>query len=123
MTGRQLFNTALRLTGLDETADRSALARLRKMAPVTVNEIVAELFACEHPGETFTPVSDLDAALPISEQTARTAAPYGVLMLLCAADGSVGDGAVYAALYDRKRAAVAAPAATRADVLPRGWDA
>ena len=120
MTGQQVFDLALQLGGYDTAAGSPAAAALRARAFAVVDTVYAELWAAERPGEAGTPLRSLQDNLPLSDYTVRQVMPWGILMLLCVADEASGDGAGYAALYDRKRAGIPKAVFRRRDVLPRG---
>lgn len=123
MTGRQAFDAALQLAANDALFETGCgnTALWRRRALAAVNAVYAELFGMEHPDELFVPLSDMQQTLHLCEKTVCFVMPYGILMHLCAADADTADGARYTALYNRRRATVAAPAAVRRDVLPRGY--
>ena len=121
MTGQQVFDLAMQLGGYDTAAGTAAVSALRARAFAVVDAVYAELWTAERPGESAAPLRSLQDPLPLSDYTVRQVMPWGILMLLCLAEEAAGDGAGYAALYDRKRAGIPKAAFRRRDVLPRGW--
>jgi hypothetical protein len=120
MTGAQVFERAMQLAGIDGTQQNGLAAAAKRRAHAAVCDIYAELFAIEHPSESFEPPADMQTPLRLSARSLHYVMPYGILMLLCLADDAVGDGARYTELYNRRRSGVRAPRGVRADVLPRG---
>lgn len=110
MTGREALDQALQLLGYEApygAADGRGL--------LFVNKIAEELWGYTHPEEAYAPVEDADTPLP--ELAAGQALPFGVAMLAAQAAGDGANQALYAQLYDRRRAA--ALPGVRQDVLPR----
>ena len=120
MTGAQAFEHALEIAGIDGMRQNGLGAAAKRRAHAVVCDIYAELFAIEHPNEPFEPPADMQTPLRLSARSLYYVMPYGILMLLCAADDTVGNGAQYTALYHLRRCGVRPPREGRADVLPRG---
>lgn len=109
MTGREALDQAMQLLGYDAPA-----AGADGRGLLFVDRIAQELWHYTGQGE-YIPPEGPDEPLPDME--AVQALPYGVAMLLAQAAGDGDNQALYAALYDRSRAA--SVAAVRRDVLPR----
>ena len=69
-----------------------------------VNQTAAELWFREH-SEPFPPLRDLQATVPLPDRVVQTVLPYGVAMLLAAADGDADNQTLFASLYDGHRTA------------------
>ena len=76
------------------------------------------LFA-KDPSAAFAPIARLEDELPLARWDAENVMPYGVAMLLAQSEGDADGQALFAAIYNRKRAAVGGFTETRRDVLPR----
>lgn len=125
MTGQDVFRQAMRLLGYTDTLgelDSAQNTELYKRALTVINQLICELSLSES-GTMAPPLSSLRQELPLSEQTARGVLPYGVAMLLAAAEGDGDNQQVFAALYDQKRVSVRQGYERRTDTLPRGCDA
>ena len=120
MTGAQVFERAMTLAGIDGMRRNGLGDAARRRAGALVNDIYADLFAIEHPDRVFEPLADMNTPLRLSARSCCHVMPYGILMLLCSADDTVGNGAQYTDLYNRRRSAVAPVGTVRRDVLPRG---
>ena len=120
MTGAQVFEHAMSIAGLDGARQNGLSAAAKRRAHAVVGDIYADLFAIEHPDEVFEPPADMNTPLKLSARSLYYVMPYGVLMLLCSADDTLGDGARYTALYNLRRCGVRPEKSRRCDVLPRG---
>ena len=125
MTGKEAFRKALQLLGLTDQngePDVTRGAESYKLGLAAVNQIVAELSLAES-GVLAPPLTSLQQAVPLTEPTARTVLPYGVAMLVAAAENDGDKQSLFAALYDGRRAACCRAYTRRVDTLPRGCDA
>ena len=115
MNSKQLFERAMLLAGyVDVNGDVLVDTGLQKRAVAIINQIAADLTI----GETAaSPVTRLGQELTLGGKAAE-AAPYGVAMLLAAAQGDADTQALFTMIYNRKRAGVGGFAQTRQDVLP-----
>lgn len=121
MTGTQVFDMALHIAGYDSTVHNAAAAALRRRAFGAINTVYAELFRMEYPDREFTPLQRLEDALTLSAHTCCFVMPYGIVAVLCDADGNAADGTRFAALYNRRRTTVRpAEPCRRKDCLPKG---
>jgi len=124
MTGREMLEKAMVLAGTvspEGAVDRTREADLIRQGSVFLNQIYADLFYGERPGESFTPVGmgeDLTATL--SRRAVYDVMPWGVAMLIA---GAVGDGAaqgMLAAVYSQKREGIPKSPRRITDALPTG---
>ncbi len=125
MIGQDVFRQAMRLLGYTDTLgdlDSAQNTELYKRALTVINQLVCDLSLSEN-GTMAPPLGSLRQELPLSEQTARGVLPYGVGMLLAAAEGDGDNQQLFAALYDQKRVSVRKGYERRTDTLPRGCDA
>lgn len=125
MTANEVFRQAMRLLGYTDTLgdlDSAQNTELYKRGLTVINQLVCDLSTSEN-GTLAAPLSTLRQELPLSERTARDVLPYGVAMLLAAAEGDGDNQQLFAALYDQKRVSVQRHYERRADTLPRGCDA
>ncbi len=125
MTANEVFRQAMRLLGYTDTLgdlDSAQNTELYKRGLTVINQLVCDLSTSEN-GVLAAPLSTLRQELPLSERTARDVLPYGVAMLLAAAEGDGDNQQLFAALYDQKRVSVQRRYERRADTLPRGCDA
>lgn len=109
MTGQEALDQALQLLGYEMPAGGADGRGL-----LYVNKIAQELWSYTNQGK-YVPVEAPDEPLP--DMLMEQALPFGVAMLLAQAAGDGGNQALYAALYDQRRAA--AVSGRRCDVLPR----
>lgn len=125
MTGKEAFRRAMWLLGYTDQngqPDSRRGAENYQAGLSVVNQIVAELSVLES-GILAPPLTSLQQPVPLTEQTARTILPYGIAMLIAAAENDGDKQSVFAALYDGHRAACCREHIRRIDVLPRGCDA
>ena len=125
MTANEVFRQAMRLLGYTDTLgdlDSAQNTELYKRGLTVINQLVCDLSTSEN-GVLAAPLSTLRQELPLTERTARDVLPYGVAMLLAAAEGDGDNQQLFAALYDQKRVSVQRRYERRADTLPRGCDA
>ncbi|MBQ9861757.1 MAG: hypothetical protein IJO75_05805 [Clostridia bacterium] len=124
MTGKEVFGQAMRLLGYTDTLgdlDSAQNGELYKRGLAVLNQLLCDLSLSES-GTMAPPLTSLRQDVPISEQTARGVLPYGVAMLLAAAEGDGDNQQLFAALYDQKRVAVRRTYERCTDTLPRGCD-
>lgn len=125
MTGQEVFRQALRLLGYTDTLgdpDSAQNTEVYKRGLAVINQLVCDLSLSES-GSMAAPLTSLRQDLPLLERTARDVLPYGVAMLLAAAQGDGDNQQLFAALYDQKRVSVRNGYERRTDTLPRGCDA
>ncbi len=124
MTGNEVFRQAMRLLGYTDTLgdpDSALNGELYKRGLAVLNQLMCDLSLSES-GKIAPPLTSLRQELPLSERTARDVLPYGVAMLLAAAEGDGDNQQLFAALYDQKRVSVRQSYERRTDTLPRGCD-
>lgn len=120
MNGKQLLERALLLLNYVDAAGEPHFPGVNgKRAVSVINQIAADLLFARQADAAFTPMVRLDEAIPLDERTVENVMPYGVAMLLAQSEGDADGQALFAAIYNRKRAAVGGLAQTRRDVLPR----
>lgn len=120
MNGKQLYERALILLHYVDAAGEPVYdAAGRKRAVTIVNQIAADLLFAKDPSAAFAPIARLEDELPLARWDAENVMPYGVAMLLAQSEGDADGQALFAAIYNRKRAAVGGFTETRRDVLPR----
>ncbi len=125
MTGQEVFKQAISLLGYTDTLgepDSVQHTELYKRGLAIVNQLLCDLSKAES-GVMAAPLTTLRQPLPISDASARDILPYGVAMLLAASQGDGDHQALFAALYDQKRAGIRRGYERRADALPRGCEA
>jgi len=125
MTANEVFRQAMRLLGYTDTLgdlDSGQNTEQYKRGLTVINQLVCDLSLAES-GTMAPPLSSLRQELPLSERTVRDVLPYGVAMLLAAAESDGDNQQLFAALYDQKRVAVRQTYERRTDTLPRGCDA
>lgn len=124
MTARDVFEKAMVLAGAvspEGTVDRAREADLLKQGGVFLNQIYADLFYAEHPGETFSPVEmGEDLIRTLSPRAVYDVMPWGVAMLIAGAMGDPLTQSVMAAAYSQKREGTVKKARRVTDVLPTG---
>lgn len=125
MTANEVFRQAMRLLGYTDTLgdlDSAQNSELYKRGLTVINQLVCDLSVSEN-GALAAPLTTLRQDLPLTERTARDVLPYGVAMLLAAAEGDGDNQQLFAALYDQKRVSLQRRYERRTDTLPRGCDA
>lgn len=125
MTANEVFRQAMRLLGYTDTLgdlDSGQNTEQYKRGLTVINQLVCDLSLAES-GTMAPPLSSLRQELPLSERTVRDVLPYGVAMLLAAAESDGDNQQLFAALYDQKRVSVRQTYERRTDTLPRGCDA
>ncbi len=125
MSGQDVFRQAMRLLGYTDTLgdlDSGQNTEQYKRGLTVINQLVCDLSLAES-GTMAPPLSSLRQELPLSERTVRDVLPYGVAMLLAAAESDGDNQQLFAALYDQKRVSVRQTYERRTDTLPRGCDA
>ena len=120
MNGKQLYERALVLLHYVDAAGEPVYdAAGRKRAVTIVNQIAADLLFAKDPTADFTPIARLEDPVPLDGRITENMMPYGVAMLLAQSEGDADGQALFATIYNRKRAAVGGFAETRRDILPR----
>lgn len=125
MSGYDVLRQAIRLLGYTDTLgelDSAQNAEAYRRGLSVINQLVCDLSLSES-GKMAPPLLSLRQELPLSERTVRDVLPYGVAMLLAAAEGDGDNQQLFAALYDQKRVSVRSGYERRTDTLPRGCGA
>lgn len=125
MSGQEVFEQAMRLLHYDDqltTAEGQRSTRLQAQGLAAVNQIYSDLWHLEQ-DQPFCPLSALSDELRLSPRMQRDVCPYGVAMLLAAAEADGDSQSVMASLYEQKRRCAAAPLRRRIDVVPGRWNA
>lgn len=131
VTGRDVFNRALRLIGVTNTdgaVDRNRDGDLFKGALETVNQIYSDLFFIENPNGYFEPISSLEEDLltyengeqKLSRRCVNDVMPYGVAMLIAQNTGDNTMQAIMSITYTEKRASCVKRTRTITDTMPSG---
>ncbi len=119
MNAKQLFERAILLLNyVDADGNPTVDTGSQKRVIAIINQIAADLVLAGDPGAAFEPIKRLDDALPVSGRAAVDAMPYGVAMLLAQAQGDAEGQALFATMYNRKRAVAGGFIQTRQNVLP-----
>lgn len=118
MTGQEAYEQALQLLGYAGTGDEQEAARRLTRSLAVVNQIYADLYVLEGADSPFQPLVSLPETLKLAAKTGYDVLPYGIAMLCAQNEGDGDQQALFAALYNRKRAGVPRAAAKRIDTLP-----
>ncbi len=111
MNGNEIFRRTMLLLGYnDHSGNVAGETALKIRAVEAINTVLYEL--CKH-----SPVSDLETELSVDDGVAD-ALVYGVGMILANGEGDGERGALFAEIYNMKRAGIRAKSGTVADVLP-----
>ena len=120
MNAKHILERALVLLNYVDAAGAPApSAATAKRAVGLINQIAADLTFAAHADAAFAPITRLDEDVPLDARTVQGVMPYGVAMLLAQSEGDADQQAIFATIYNRKRAAVGGFAEQRLDVLPK----
>lgn len=122
-TAKEVLERAMQLCGYvnrEGVPDRLRDADLYKRGLATVNQIFSDMFFAETPDGKFIPLMRTEEEIPLSARCVNDVMPYGVAMLLAAAEGDAANQRVFSYAYNQKRASGVKTARTIADKLPRG---
>lgn len=114
-TGEELWNRALRLL---HYADIRRMDGGEETALAIINQVASDLWYGTREGD-FSPLSELSDPLPLTGRLVEDVMPYGVAMLLSQNLGDADSQALFASLYNQKRARMRG-GESRLDVMPRG---
>ena len=120
-TGLDALNQALLLLGYTNgygEPDGQNDAELYKRGTAAVRQVYRDLCRIERRNEPEPPALRMDRAIPLSAAAVGDVMPYGVAMFLAQSEGSGDSQALFAAIYDRKRAGLGV-AGRRKDILPK----
>lgn len=120
MNAKHILQRALVLLNyVDANGQPAPDAAIGKRAVGVINQIAADLTFAADPDADFVPIARLDEDVALDGRIAHGVMPYGVAMLLAQSEGDADNQAVFAAIYNRKRAAAGGFAQRRLDVLPK----
>lgn len=122
-TAKEVLERAMQLCGYlngDGVPDRLRDADIYKRGLALVNQIYTDMFFAETPDGEFSPLSSMEAVIPLSPRCVNDVLPYGVAMLLAGAEGDAAAQRVFTHAYNQKRAGGVKTARTVADKLPTG---
>lgn len=122
-TGREVLYRALQLLGYTDgygEVDPAQDAELMRRGITAITQILTDLRGIESPGWVLEETLSMDSPLPLSLDAINDIMPYGVAMLLAQSEGEGDSQAMFATLYNRKRASISRPLSRRVDVIPRG---
>lgn len=120
MNAKHILERALVLLNYVDAAGTPApSAATAKRAVGLINQIAADLTFAANPNAAFVPIARLDEDVALDARTLHGVMPFGVAMLLAQSEGDADNQAVFAAIYNRKRAAVGGFTEQRLDVLPK----
>ena len=100
--------------------DRLRDADIYKRGLAMVNQIFSDMFFAETPDGAFCPLKGMDEEIPLSERCVNDIMPYGVAMLLAAAEGDATNQSAFSYMYNQKRASGVKGARIITDKLPTG---
>lgn len=122
-TGTDLFCRAMALlhyADSDSEAGAGENAALLGRCLPLINQVYAELWYAVKPDEAFVPLTAPDQTVALPARVRETVMPYGVAMLLAQGEGDGNNQALFASLYNGRRASLCTEAERRCDVLPKG---
>jgi predicted DNA-binding transcriptional regulator YafY len=120
-TGQEVLNRALQMLGYTNSygeVDSQQYAELIKKSPATVQQVYNELQLIEHPS-TFDPTGfSMTEDLNLSSKSINDVMPYGVAMFIAQSEGNGDAQAMFANMYNQKRASVPHEVKTRTNSIP-----
>ena len=123
VTAKDVLERALQLCGYvnrEGVPDRLRDADIYKRGLAMVNQIFSDMFFAETPNGAFHPLRGMDEEIPLSARCVNDIMPYGVAMLLAAAEGDAANQRVFSLAYNQKRAGGVKTGQRIADKLPTG---
>ena len=117
MNGKQMLERAAVLLNYTDGEGHPADDAMRRRAIGVINQIAADLWYAGTGAGEWQPLTRLEDSILLDERTVRDVMPYGVAMLMAQSEGDADNQALFAAIYNRKRAA-AGGIARRQDILP-----
>ena len=104
MTGQEVFKQALSLLNYtDADGNWMSDADLQKRSLALINQIYADLWYVQN-DKPFLPLISPAQPLALDPHVLANVMPYGVAMLIAQTDGDADNQALYAALYNQRRA-------------------
>ncbi len=106
-SGQDVLEQALRLLNYTDTygrLDGQQHGEMYKRGLAAVNQIYADLGFMDD-AQPFIPLGNLKEPLLLTDKQIQDVMPYGVAMLLAMSEGDGDNQQLYAAIYNRKRAA------------------
>lgn len=104
MTGQEVFQQALSLLNYtDADGNWANDADLQKRSLALINQIYADLWYVQN-DKPFLPLISPAQPLHLDPHVLVNVMPYGVAMLIAQTDGDADNQALYAALYNQRRA-------------------
>ena len=121
MTLREMYIKAMILLGyVKSDGEISGQQELQKQSVAAVNQIYADLFFALGNSD-FKPLDNSSQMIDLPERILNDVMPYGVAMLIAQSENDGDSQALYANIYNKKRASVRAENTVQ-DVMPRGSD-
>ncbi len=104
MTGNEMYKQALSLLNYtDADGNWMGDADLQKRSLALINQIYADLWYVQST-RPFLPLISMAQQLLLEAHVLNNIMPYGVAMLIAQTDGDADNQALYAALYNQRRA-------------------
>lgn len=122
-TAKEVFERSLQLCGYvnsEGVPDRLRDADIYKRGLAMVNQIFSDMFFAETPEGDFVPLRGMEEEIPLSARCVNDIMPYGVAMLLAAAEGDTNNQSAFSYVYNQKRASGVKVTRTITDKLPTG---
>ncbi len=122
-TGKEVLERAMQLCGYvnrEGVPDRLRDADIYKRGLAMVNQIFSDMFFAEIPDGDFCPLQGMDEDISLSARCVNDIMPYGVAMLLAAAEGDATNQSAFSYVYNQKRAGGVKSTRSIIDKLPTG---
>lgn len=121
MTLREMYIKAMILLGyVKSDGEISGHQELQKQSVAAVNQIYTDLYFALGKSD-FKPLDNSSQGIDLPERILNDVMPYGVAMLIAQSENDGDSQALYANIYNKKRASVRAENTVQ-DVMPRGSD-
>ena len=121
MTARDILTTAMTMLGYTRNnGEISGEQELFKRGIIAVNQAYADLFYLLG-GKDYKAITSSNDTINLPERILNDIMPYGVAMFIAQSENDGDSQALYANIYNKKRASVRI-ANTVQDVMPRGSD-
>ncbi len=122
-TAKDVLERAMQLCGYvnrEGVPDHLRDADIYKRGLAMVNQIFSDMFFAETPDGEFRSLKGIGEEIPLSARCVNDIMPYGVAMLLAAAEGDTTNQSAFSYVYNQKRAGGVKVSRTIADKLPTG---
>ena len=123
INAKDVLERAMQLCGYvnrEGVPDRLRDADIYKRGLAMVNQIFSDMFFAETPEGVFRPLAGMEEDIPLSARCVNDIMPYGVAMLLAAAEGDAANQRAFSYVYNQKRAGGVKERRVISDALPIG---